>query len=201
MKDLPSIFNDVIGPVMRGPSSSHTAAGWRVAQMAVQMLAEPLVDAKIQFDKDGAWATNYLEQGTAMGINGGLLGLKITDHRMKNTTQLIEERCLSIIYKINSFQTQHVNTVRISLEGIKGNNVQLMAASLGGGLFNIYQVNDFKVDIGGDYFELLILNKSPKPISDDIKMLIPQDAEVIQSSGKNSKLINIKSSTKINSNS
>ena len=138
---IPRIFNDVIGPVMRGPSSSHTAATWRIARVCLDILNEPLKKAVVEFDKDGAWATNYEEQGTAMGINGGLLGLEITDFRMKNTMQLVEERGLSIKYKINSFKTQHINTVRISLEGIHGNNVQVVAASLGGGSFKIYQLN------------------------------------------------------------
>jgi len=61
MNSFPSIFNDVIGPVMRGPSSSHTAASWRVARMAVQMIDGPLKHALIEFDKDGAWVTNYEE--------------------------------------------------------------------------------------------------------------------------------------------
>ena len=62
----PSIFNDVIGPVMRGPSSSHTAASWRIARICLDILNEPLKNAVVEFDKDGAWATNYREQGTAM---------------------------------------------------------------------------------------------------------------------------------------
>ena len=82
---LPTIFNDIIGPVMRGQSSSHTAATWRISRICLDILNEPLKKALIEFDKDGAWATNYMEQGTVMGINGGLLGLEITDFRMKNT--------------------------------------------------------------------------------------------------------------------
>ncbi len=79
---LPSIFNDVIGPVMRGPSSSHTAASWRIAQVCVQLLMDELDEALIEFDKDGAWAPNYREQGTAMGMDGGLLGIDIRDERI-----------------------------------------------------------------------------------------------------------------------
>jgi len=63
MNKLPSIFNDVIGPVMRGPSSSHTAASWRVAMMAVQMIDGGLKEALIEFDKAGAWVTNYEDRG------------------------------------------------------------------------------------------------------------------------------------------
>ena len=72
MNHLPSIFNDVIGPIMRGPSSSHTAASWRVARMAVQILNDSLTHADIAFDEAGAWTTNYREQGTVLGMDGGL---------------------------------------------------------------------------------------------------------------------------------
>ncbi|HKK67880.1 MAG TPA: hypothetical protein VJ946_06695, partial [Bacteroidales bacterium] len=68
MKILPSIFNDVTGPVMRGPSSSHTAASWRIARIALELLNHPLEKALIEFDRDGAWAPNYREQGTTMGM-------------------------------------------------------------------------------------------------------------------------------------
>ncbi len=71
MKNRPGIFNDVIGPIMRGPSSSHTAASWRAAKICVDILNEPLTKAIIDFDKDGAWAPNYREQGTTIG-NGFL---------------------------------------------------------------------------------------------------------------------------------
>ncbi len=194
---IPRIFNDVIGPVMRGQSSSHTAATWRIARICLDILNEPLKKAVIEFDKDGAWATNYLEQGTVMGINGGLLGLDITDLKMKNTQKLIEKKGLSIIYKISSFITHHVNTVRISLEGINGNKIQALATSLGGGAFEIYQFNGFNVKIRGDYFELFIVNNSTQSVTDDIQMFFPKNAAVVQSNGKNGQLINIKSSKKI----
>ncbi|MEZ5000525.1 MAG: hypothetical protein R2744_05435 [Bacteroidales bacterium] len=84
MAKLPGIFNDVIGPVMRGPSSSHTAASWRIARTALDILSDPLEEALIEFDRDGAWAPNYREQGTTIGIDGGLLGIDIVDERIMN---------------------------------------------------------------------------------------------------------------------
>ena len=197
MSLLPKIFNDVIGPVMRGPSSSHTAASWRIARVCLEILNEPPKSALVEFDKEGAWATNYQEQGTVMGINGGLLGLEITDSRMKDTGQLLEERNVSINYKISSFPTHHVNTVRISLSGIQGNKIRAYAASLGGGAFQIYQLNDFKVDIQGDYYELLVFTKSTETIPDDIKSIIPWNASLGLSTGKSSQLIHIKSPKRI----
>ena len=126
MNNIPGIFNDVIGPVMRGPSSSHTAASWRIARVCLDILNEPLKKAVIEFDKEGAWAANYMEQGTVMGIDGGLLGINIIDDKMKHTESLAKEIGVVIRYEINSFPTKHTNTVRLTLEGKNGKKVQFV---------------------------------------------------------------------------
>lgn len=197
MNNIPSIFNDVIGPVMRGPSSSHTAASWRIARVCIDILNEPLKKAVIDFDENGAWAANYREQGTVMGINGGLLGLDIIDDKMKHTESLAKEIGVVIHYEINSFPTKHTNTVRLTLEGRKGKKVQFVAVSIGGGAFEIQQIDNFHVNIRGDYFEILIWNKNNKPIPEEIKTLVSQNAMLFQSSDKNRTLINLKSSKEI----
>ncbi len=197
MNKIPGIFNDVVGPVMRGPSSSHTAASWRIARICLDILNEPLKEAIIDFDKDGAWAGNYREQGTAMGIDGGLLGLNIIDDKMKHTEALAEERGVIIRYEVNSFPTKHTNTVRLRLEGKGGKKVQIVAASLGGGAFEIQQIDDFQVSIRGNYFETLIRNKNNEPIPEDIKTIVSQNALLFQSTDENSTLINLKSSQEI----
>ena len=189
-----SIFNDVIGPVMRGPSSSHTAASWRIASVCRDILNEPLKKAIIDFDKDGAWAGNYSEQGTVMGINGGLLGLDIIDDRMKNTEALAEKMGIDIHYEINSFPTNHTNTVRLTLQGVNGKKIRVVAASTGGGAFEIQQIDDFQVNIRGDYFEILIWHSTDDSILENIKTAFSQNVLLFQSSNKNKTLINIKSS-------
>src|SRR5210317_570222 len=98
MKKNPSIFNDVIGPIMRGPSSSHTAASWRIARISLNILNEPLKKAVVDFDKNGIWALNYREQGTVMGIDGGLLGIDMADARMKDTENVAKQMDISISY-------------------------------------------------------------------------------------------------------
>ncbi len=70
---------------MRGPSNSHTTASKRIAKIAIDILNGQLVEARVEFDPDGAWVPNYLEQGTTMDIDAGLLSLDITDERMKDT--------------------------------------------------------------------------------------------------------------------
>ena len=199
MKKNPGIFNDVIGPIMRGPSSSHTAASWRAAKTCLDILNEPLKSAIIDFDKDGAWAPNYREQGTTLGIDGGLLGLQMTDDKMKNTGQVANELGISIRYEINSFKTNHVNTVRLTLVGIRGKRIRVLVASLGGGSFEIQEIDGFKVSIFGDYYELLLFKNKSDEVSEKIKSLFPKNQIISESFNDNKQLINLKFSKEISS--
>lgn len=197
MGKSPSIFNDVIGPIMRGPSSSHTAASWRAAKICMDILNEPLKKAIIDFDKDGAWAPNYREQGTTIGIDGGLLGLEMTDDRMKNTEQVAAERGISILYEVNSFQTNHVNTFRLKLEGEQGKKINVIAVSIGGGSFEIKEINGFEVQINGGFYELVLINVKVDIHIDEIKLMFPECRLVLESYQNNQRLINLKFSKKI----
>ena len=172
MNKLPSIFNDVIGPVMRGPSSSHTAASWRIARTALDILSEPVEKALIEFDKDGAWAPNFREQGICMGIEGGLLVLDITDEQMKNTEILLSREGIEVNYQVSSFPTDHANTVRLTLTGKSGEQLQIIAVSLGGGSFEIRKINGFDVLINGEWYVLLIFADSNIGLSSDLVSIL-----------------------------
>ncbi len=178
MSILPGIFNDVIGPVMRGPSSSHTAASWRIARTGLEILNDPLSDALIEFDRDGSWAPNYREQGTTMGIEGGLLGLDITDERMRLTESYARERGITIQYQISSFPTDHANTVRLTLMGISKKMVQILAVSLGGGSYEIRFIDGFPVTLRGDLYEIMVFTRNKPDISREIKTILPSGVEL-----------------------
>jgi L-serine dehydratase len=197
MENRPGIFNDVIGPIMRGPSSSHTAASWRAAKMCIDILNEPLKNAIIDFDKDGAWAPNYREQGTTIGIEGGLLELDMSDDQIKNTEAIALDRGISITYEINSFPTDHVNTFRLALEGTQGKNVRITAISIGGGSFVIQEINGFKVQISGGSYELLLMNASKEILLEDLKAICPESKSMSDSFHEDKRLINMKFSKQI----
>ena len=171
MKNQASIFNDVIGPIMRGPSSSHTAASWRVVYMALQMLNDVLETAHIEYDPDGQWASNYVEQGSVLGMNGGLLGINMADDQMKRTEEIAAERGVEITYGVNPFENAHPNSMLLRLKGRSGKSLQVLAASLGGGTFEIQGIDGFKVQRKGDYYELYAWSK--KDISDELQQLLP----------------------------
>ena len=197
MEKRPGIFNDVIGPIMRGPSSSHTAASWRAAKICMDILNEPLKKAIIDFDKDGAWASNYKGQGTPLGIEGGLLGLEMTDDRMKNTELVANELGISIHYEINSFKTNHVNTFRLLLEGINGKNIQVVAISIGGGSFEIQDIDGFEVKICGDFYEVYLFNSSKETALEELKSMFPQSNSIVESFNSDRRLINMKFSKEV----
>ena len=78
----PSIFNDVVGPVMRGPSSSHSAASVRIGGMARDLCGGAPDRVLVEFDTMGSLATTHASQGSDMGLFGGLLGWPADDERL-----------------------------------------------------------------------------------------------------------------------
>lgn len=173
MEKEAGIFNDVFGPVMRGPSSSHTAASWRIAMISMDILNDQLQKALIEFDKLGAWATNYREQGTTMGIEGGLLALDITDERMKETEDYARVKGVEIEYQVNSFPTNHPNTVRLTLWGRSTKKIQIVAISTGGGSFEIQSLNGFEYKSSGDLFNIISFCEDKENIFQELKNLTP----------------------------
>ncbi|SOE23672.1 L-serine dehydratase [Spirosomataceae bacterium TFI 002] len=197
MTNRPGIFNDVIGPIMRGPSSSHTAASWRAAKICVDILNEPLSKAIIDFDKDGAWAPNYRDQGTTVGIEGGLLGIEMADDQIKRTEEIAKEKGITIQYEINSYPTSHVNTFRLALEGIHGKKTVVTAISIGGGSFEIKVIDGFKVNINGGYHELLLVDVPKEIPLNDLTIYFKEYKSISESFCNEKRLVNIKFSKEI----
>ena len=77
-----SIFNDVIGPVMRGPSSSHCAAALRIGRLALDLMDGAFDEVLVEFDREGSLPTTHDSQGSDMGLFGGLMGWDAADARL-----------------------------------------------------------------------------------------------------------------------
>ena len=158
MSTYPSIFNNVIGPVMRGPSSSHTAAAVRIGLLAKALLGSDPVSVKVTFDPDGSLATTYRGQGSAMGLAAGLLGMEITDAGMTDAEDTCREKGISIEYIIAKFNppASHPNTYKIDLTDNNGNTVHLTALSTGGGIIKLVELNGEKIEDDLDYINPLL---------------------------------------------
>lgn len=146
MNTAPSIFNNVLGPVMRGPSSSHTAAAVRIGLLARRLLEEEPVLAHFTFDPNGSLATTYRGQGSAMGLAGGLLGMDIKDSALVTAEETAAGKGLDIKYSIKEYGAVHSNTYRAYIKGASGRELHLTALSTGGGIIRVTEIDGRKVD-------------------------------------------------------
>ena len=89
-----SIFNDVIGPVMRGPSSSHCAAALRIGRLARDLMDGDFEEVLVEFDRNGSLPTTHESQGSDMGLFGGLMGWEADDERLPGSPECCDsEAC------------------------------------------------------------------------------------------------------------
>lgn len=151
----PSIFNDVIGPVMRGPSSSHCAAANRIGRMARDLMSGDIKSVKVWFDTKGSLATTHQSQGSDMGLMGGLAGLDVEDERLVHYRQVAEDAGISIRIDIGHYGDTHPNTYNITLSNDRESH-SLKALSTGGGIIEVIEIDGTTLSLSGDYFETLI---------------------------------------------
>ena len=194
----PSIFNDVIGPVMRGPSSSHTAAAHRIGALIRQFCRPENGRVLVEFDRKGSLATTYEGQGSAMGLICGLLGVSILDPAVIRYRQLAQDLRLDIRFVITDFETSHPNTYKIHVETDKNERFQFIAISTGGGMIEMISLNGYAISMKGDYFETLIcfetkLSYTLQTLFQDLKNQSGYSEIAIFEQGEDNFLINIKS--------
>jgi len=152
-----SVLNDVLGPVMRGPSSSHTAGAYHIGRMARDLLGQEPKSARFLFDPDGSLAEVYRQQGSDLAFTAGLLGLSITDEAFGRALDLAAERGLEVSFAIQSLSgADHPNAVEIRMVGQDGERLRVMAKSVGGGAVVFTRVGSWSVHLTGDAHELLI---------------------------------------------
>jgi L-serine dehydratase len=156
----PSIFNDVIGPIMRGPSSSHTAAAVRIGKLLHQYYNGKFKEIMVEFDPQGSLATTYSSQGSDIGLAGGILDMDPADPGLLNALNTVAEKGVSLKFKITEFEANHPNTYRIRVISPSLREDCFIFISTGGGMIELQEINGLPVSIKGDYFETLLLLKS-----------------------------------------
>ena len=151
----PSIFNDVIGPVMRGPSSSHCAASVRIGRIARDLMGGAITEVLIQFDPNGSLATTHTSQGSDMGLLGGLLGWDATDERLVESATAFAEEGAQVTFEIVDIGATHPNTYKLALRNADEHH-EMVAISTGGGMIEIIEIDGTAISMFGDYFEVLV---------------------------------------------
>ena len=147
---------DIIGPVMIGPSSSHTAGAVRLGRIARRLLGEEAVRAEISLS--GSFAETYRGHGTDKALVAGIMGLHSDDGRIRHSLELARDAGLEVAIREVSIPGAHPNTARIALWGEEGGHICMQGASVGGGNILVTQVNGLPVELDGAHAALVVVH-------------------------------------------
>lgn len=148
---------DIIGPVMIGPSSSHTAGAARIGKTASLLLGAPAKKAQIFLH--GSFAKTYRGHGTDKALVGGILGMEPWNPGIRSSLEQAEKMGLEIEFQTIDLSDAHPNTARIILTDEEGRELSIEGASVGGGNILITQVNGMEVKFTGQNNTLLIFHQ------------------------------------------
>ena len=176
-----SIFNDVIGPVMRGPSSSHCAAALRIGLLARDLMGGQIQSVLVEFDNAGSLPATHTSQGSDMGLFGGLLGYTADDARLPDSAEHLRQAGIELEFKYDDIGDPHPNTYRLRLRNSECEH-SLVAISTGGGMIEVQKIDGAGVSLGGDYHETFIENNRTLKLESLRSALNADDVQRVSSS-------------------
>ncbi len=148
---------DLIGPVMVGPSSSHTAGAARIGYVARKLLGEKPKSARITLH--GSFAATGRGHGTDKAIVAGLLGMHPDDERIPRSFELAWEQGLDFSFELRELRAAHPNTARLDLTGESGKRLSMTGASVGGGRIEVRELDGIALSFSAEKPTLIIRNE------------------------------------------
>lgn len=167
---------EILGPVMVGPSSSHTAGALRCAQVAASLLEGRIT--KVTFGLWNSFAHTYRGHGTDRALAAGVMGMATDDVRLRDALDIARERGLDITFATSADDAGHPNTARIELEGVSGARVAVLGSSVGGGSILVTEIDGMAVSVTGRRPTFVVLHR-------DVPGLIAAVTDVLAEVGAN----------------
>lgn len=150
-----SVF-DIIGPIMVGPSSSHTAGAARIGRVARRLFGRKPNLVQVTFY--GSFAKTYQGHGSDVATIAGILDFETSDLRLKDSLTIAQTEGMEVRLETSDVLTEHPNTARIRLSDEK-ESVELVGVSIGGGKIEVLEINGFTLQLGFDSPTLLVLHE------------------------------------------
>src|SRR5690606_17713948 len=169
---------DIIGPVMVGPSSSHTAGACRIGLLARGLIGRTPHEALIELH--GSFARTGEGHGTDKAIVGGLLGFRPDDERLRDALVIMEKEGLDWRFEKTTLGDEpevHPNTVRITVTREHRHHV-MIGASLGAGRIKVSEIDGYPVEVDGSHHTIVM-------VADDVKGSVARIAGILSDSGVN----------------
>ncbi|MHC1685164.1 MAG: L-serine ammonia-lyase, iron-sulfur-dependent subunit beta [Clostridiaceae bacterium] len=167
-----SVF-DIIGPIMIGPSSSHTAGAARLGKIASTIAGEDI--KKVEFILHGSFSQTYKGHGTDRALVAGILGFKPCDERLRDSLELAKEKGIEIKFTPGDLGDVHPNTVRFLITLDNNVVVEVMGSSIGGGNILISEIDGEKVEFNNNYPTLLVKHRDIPGMLSKVSSLISDE--------------------------
>ena len=145
---------DILGPIMIGPSSSHTAGAARLAAVAARIAGPDI--RSVTFTLFGSFSETYRGHGTDRALLAGILEMAPDDERLPVSYALAEQKGIVFSFVPSDQQVDHPNTVSIDAQNAQGRTTHITGVSLGGGAVEIRDINGVEVSITGEYPTLIV---------------------------------------------
>lgn len=161
---------DIVGPVMVGPSSSHTAGAVKIGYTSRKLLAEPVQKAEILLY--GSFLATGRGHGTDRAIVAGLLGMLPDDPKIPDSFELAKKAGMEFTFGEAKLKNAHPNSVQLLLTGKNSRHLEIVGESLGGSLINIAQIDGLSANFSAEYPTLIVHNlDQPGHIAEVTSML------------------------------
>jgi len=168
---------DIVGPVMVGPSSSHTAGAVKIGNTCNKLMGEKIVEAEILLH-GSFWKTGK-GHGTDKALVAGLMGFAVDDMRVSDSFALAQEYGLKYTISSVDLGDVHPNSVKLILTGEKGRKLEIVAASVGGGRIQICEIDGITVNFSGESPTLIVHNlDQPGHVTEVTSMLAHKSVNI-----------------------
>ena len=168
---------DIVGPIMVGPSSSHTAGAVRIGYIGGKLLGEPVKKAQILLY--GSFLATGEGHGTKKAIVAGLLGMEPDDYRISDSFNIAKAKDMEIEFGEAKLNEGHPNSALLRLEGINGNKIEVLGQSIGGSRINIAQIDGIDTNFSGECPTLIVHNMDqPGHVSEVTSMLAHKSVNI-----------------------
>jgi L-serine dehydratase len=163
---------DIMGPVMVGPSSSHTAGTARLGRVAREVLDEDPV--AVRFFLHPPLAATYRGHGSDFALVGGSIGLNVDDPRIPEAIRIAEQMGVDVTFSEEDLGDVHPNTVRIEIRGAK-REAEIAGSSTGGGVIEVFKINGFQSRFNGSSPTLLMFYRDRPGMISEVTRIIADE--------------------------
>lgn len=171
-KDRKIPILDIMGPVMVGPSSSHTAGTARLGRVAHEILGERPVS--LTFHLHPPLAATYRGHGSDFALVGGALGLSVDDPRIPEAIRIAEQTGVEVEFREEDLGDVHPNSVRIEARGEK-REAEIVGSSIGGAAIEVFSINGFAARFKGDSPTILLFYRDRPGMIHEVTEIIARE--------------------------